>query len=268
MFPAHFDVERGSSVVPAKIRGGRNMNLTPTELERLTIFTAAELARRYRSQGIRLSHPEAVALISDEVLTAARKGMAHADMVDYGRSLLTADDVEPGVAHMIPFLCVEACMAEGTKLVTIFDPIKPGAIKPGRVAAEQSGAGPDHIEPIPGEIITQPGEIEINAGRERVCVDVLNTGDRAIQVRSHAHFFEVNRALKFDRAATFGMRLDRPSGTGIRFEPGEIIHVDLVRIGGTGYVHGFGRLTEGSIHSGEVKQRGLRLAKERGYQGA
>lgn len=241
------------------------MNISPTELERLTIFTAAELARRYRAQGIRLSHPEAVALISDEVLTAARKGMAQADMVDYGRSLLTADDVESGVAHMIPFLCVEACMAEGTKLVTIFDPIKPCPIKPGLAAGR---AEPSRVEPIPGEIITQPGEIEINAGRERVRVDVLNTGDRAIQVRSHAHFFEVNRALKFDRAATFGMRLDRPSGTGIRFEPGEIIHVDLVRIGGAGMVRGFGRLTEGSIHSGEVKQRGLRLAKERGYQGA
>ncbi|HEX9452545.1 MAG TPA: urease subunit beta [Burkholderiales bacterium] len=241
------------------------MNLTPTELERLTIFTAAELARRYRSQGIRLSHPEAVALISDEVLTAARKGMAHPDMVDYGRSLLSADEVEPGVAHMIPFICVEACMAEGTKLVTIFDPIRPGRAA---VPADATRIEPGPVEPIPGEIITQPGEIEINAGRERVSVDVLNTGDRAIQVRSHAHFFEVNRALKFDRAATFGMRLDRPSGTGIRFEPGEIIHVDLVRIGGTGNVRGFGRLTEGSIHSGEVKQRGLRLAKERGYQGA
>jgi urease subunit gamma/beta len=236
------------------------MNLTPTELERLTIFTAAELARRYRSQGIRLSHPEAVALISDEVLTAARKGMMHADLVDYGRSLLTTDDVEPGVAHMIPFLCVEACMAEGTKLVAVFDPIKPG-----RVA---EATEPSRVEPIPGEIITQAGEIEINAGRESVSVDVLNTGDRAIQVRSHAHFFEVNRALKFDRAATFGMRLDRPSGTGMRFQPGEITRVDLVRIGGTGNVHGFGRLTEGSIHSGEVRQRALRLAKERGYRGA
>jgi urease subunit gamma/beta len=246
------------------------MNLTPTELERLTLFSAAELARRYRSQGIRLSHPEAVALISDEVLTAARKGMAHPDMVDFGRSLLTADDVEPGVEHMIPFICVEACMAEGTKLVTIFDPIKPAPAKAQSIAngAETDSAEPARVEPIPGEIITQPGEIEINAGRERVSVDVLNTGDRAIQVRSHAHFFEVNRALKFDRAVTFGMRLDRPSGTGIRFEPGEIVHVELVRIGGTGNVRGFGRLTEGSIHSGEVKQRGLRLAKERGYQGA
>ena len=236
------------------------MNLTPTELERLTTFTAAELARRYRSQGIRLSQPEAVALISDEILTAARRGMMHAELVDHGRSLLTTDDVEPGVAHMLPFLCVEVCMAQGTRLVTVFDPIKPG-----RNAAM---AEPGQVEAIPGEIITTEGEIEINAGRERVSVDVLNSGDRAIQVRSHAHFFEVNRALKFDRAATFGMRLDRPSGTGVRFQPGEIMRVELVRIGGTGNVRGFGRLTEGSIHPGEVRQRGLRLAKERGYQGA
>ena len=237
------------------------MNLAPTELERLTIFTAAELARHYRSQGIRLSHPEAVALISDEVLTAARKGMSQSELVDHGRSLLSAADVEPGVAHMIPFICVEASLAEGTRLVTIFDPIKPGPMTAGRAApaAETS---------TPGEIIAPEGDIENNAGRERVSVDVLNTGDRAIQVRSHAHFFDVNRALKFDRAATFGMRLDRPSGTGIRFEPGEIMHVELVRIDETGNIRGFGRLSEGSMHSGEVKQRGLRLAKERGYQGA
>jgi len=237
------------------------LNLTPTELERLTIFTAAELARRYRSQGIRLSHPEAVALISDEVLTAARKGMSQSDLVDYGRSLLSAADVEPGVAHMIPFICVEAGLAEGTRPVTVFDPIKPRPMTADRAApaAETS---------IPGEIITPDGDPEINAPRERVSVDVLNTGDRAIQVRSHAHFFEVNRALKFDRGATFGMRLDRPTGAGIRFEPGEIVHVTLVRMGGTGEPRGFGRLTEGSNRSGEVRQRGLRLAKERGYQGA
>lgn len=111
-------------------------------------------------------------------------------------------------------------------------------------------------------------EVEIDAVRGRVSIDVLNTAHRAIQVRSLAHFFEVHRALKFDRAATFGMRLDRPSGTGVRFEPGEIVHVDLVRIGGAGNDHSSARLTGGPIHSGEVKQRGLRLAKERGWQGA
>jgi urease gamma subunit len=103
------------------------MNLSPTELERLTIFSAAELARRYRSQGILLSHPEAVALITDEVLTAARRGLAHADRVSLGAGLLTADHVEPGVAGMIPYIALEAHMAQGTKLLAIFDPVKPGA---------------------------------------------------------------------------------------------------------------------------------------------
>lgn len=231
------------------------MNLTPTALERLKIVTAADLARRHRSQGVKLSHPEAVALIADEVLGAARRGAPYEDLVEYGRSLLTTDDVEPGVENRISDVCVEACMAEGTRLVTVFDPIRPGR-------------GARHSEPVPREIIAPESEIEINAGRRHETLDVLNTGDRAIQVRSHSHFFEVNRALKFDRAAAFGMRLDRPSGTGMRFEPGEITRVELVTIGGTGEVRGFGRLTEGSIHSGEVRQRALRLAKERNYNGA
>ena len=124
------------------------MDLSPTELERLTIFTAAELARRYRSQGIRLSYPEAVALISDEVMAAARRGLSHPDLVTYGGTLLTADDVVPGVAGMIRVISVEVAMAEGTKLVTIFRPIGPGT----KVEEEHVRAG---------EIITPDGEIEI-----------------------------------------------------------------------------------------------------------
>jgi urease subunit gamma/beta len=231
------------------------MNLTPTELERLTIFTAAELARRYRSLGIKLSHPEAVALIADEVMTAARRGMTHPELVDLGSRLLSTDDVEPGVASMLPFIAIEACFAEGTKLVVVFDPVKPGAHPPAP-------------EPVPGEIISAGGDIEINAGRRRASVEVVNTGDRAIQVRSHAHFFEVNRALQFDREAAFGMRLDRPSGTGVRFDPGVKTAVDLVEIGGTGKVRGFAELTEGSIHDAGVKAAALQRARERGYKGA
>ncbi len=231
------------------------MNLTPTELERLTIFSAAELARRYRSQGIRLSHPEAVALITDEVMTGARRGMPHPALADLGGRLLTTDHVEPGVETMIPFIAIEACFEEGTKLVVVFDPIKPGKQPPAQ-------------EPVPGEVIPADGEIEINAGRRRVSVEVVNTGDRAIQVRSHAHFFETNRALAFDRAAAFGMRLDRPSGTGVRFDPGVKTTVDLVEIGGSGRIRGFAGLTEGSIHDPAVKAAALQRARERGYLGA
>ena len=231
------------------------MNLTPTEVERLTIFTAAELARRYRSLGIKLSHPEAVALITDEVLTGARKGMSHTELTDLGARLLSTDDVMPGVAPMIPYIAIEGCFEEGTKLVVVFDPIKPGS-------------QPLTDEPTPGELILADGDIEINAGRERVTLAVINTGDRAIQVRSHAHFFETNRALEFDRSQAFGMRLDRPSGTGVRFDPGIKTMVDLVQIGGTGKLRGFAELTEGSIYSDEIRQAALTRAQERGYKGA
>lgn len=231
------------------------MNLTPTELERLTIFVAADLARRYRGEGIRLSHPEAVALICDEVMTAARKGLSHPDLVSYGASLLTEDDVEPGVRAMVRLVSVEVGMAEGTKLVTIFDPI----------AAGSADAASDIR---PGEIIPAEGEIEVNAGRDAVEVEVVNTGDRTIQVRSHAHFFEVNRVLEFDRAAAFGMRLDAPSGVGARFDPGVPKTVRLVRFGGDGVVQGFGGLTNGSVNDAATRDHALERARQRGYRGA
>jgi urease subunit beta len=92
---------------------------------------------------------------------------------------------------------------------------------------------------IPGELFPAEGEIEINAGRERVSVSVANTGDRPIQVGSHYHFFETNDALRFDRAACRGFRLDIPAGTAVRFEPGQSREVTLVKLAGTGHVYGF-----------------------------
>jgi urease subunit beta len=92
---------------------------------------------------------------------------------------------------------------------------------------------------IPGELLPEPGTIEINAGRERGTVSVANTGDRPIQVGSHYHFFETNDALRFDRAAARGFRLDIPAGTAVRFEPGQSREVTLVRLAGSGEVYGF-----------------------------
>jgi urease subunit beta len=92
---------------------------------------------------------------------------------------------------------------------------------------------------IPGEIFPAEGVIEINAGRERVKVSVANTGDRPIQVGSHYHFFETNNALRFDRAAARGFRLDIPAGTAVRFEPGQSREVTLVKLAGDGKVYGF-----------------------------
>jgi urease beta subunit len=107
--------------------------------------------------------------------------------------------------------------------------------------------------------------VEINAGRPAVAVRVANTGDRAIQVGSHFHFFEVNRALRFDRAATFGMRLDIPAGTAVRFEPGDRKEVTLVALGGTRRVSGLNGLTEGSTVGPDARARALRIATERGF---
>ena len=233
------------------------MMLTPTELERLTIFTAAELARRRRTRGLKLNHPEATAIIADEILEGAREGRTVADLIGYGSTLLTTDDVMPGVAGMMPMLQVEATFPDGTKLVTVHDPIRPGKKRP----TEEDAI-------VAGEIIAAEGDIEINAGRPRVAVKAINTGDRPIQIGSHYHFFEANRALDFDRAASFGMHLDIPAGTAVRFEPGESKQVMLVEFGGAGELYGLNNLTQGSIHAEGNKDAALRRARERGFKGA
>ncbi|MBW4649940.1 MAG: urease subunit beta [Kastovskya adunca ATA6-11-RM4] len=100
---------------------------------------------------------------------------------------------------------------------------------------------------IPGEMIVQDGEIELNAGRPTVQLQVANTGDRPIQVGSHFHFFEVNEALDFDREQAHGMRLDIPAGTAVRFEPGDEREVTLVPFAGSRQVYGFNAKINGSL---------------------
>ncbi len=116
---------------------------------------------------------------------------------------------------------------------------------------------------IPGEIIPAPGSITLNAGRSATTVEVTNAGDRAIQVGSHFHFFEANRALRFDRAAAYGMRLDIPAGTAVRFEPGETKPVNLIPIGGRRVVRGLNGLTDGPLDDG--REAALARLRERGY---
>ena len=232
------------------------MLLTPTEFERLIIFTAAELARKRRDRGLKLNHPEAVALISDEILERAREGKSVAELISYGSTILSTDDVMQGIAEMMPMLQVEATFPDGTKLVTVHEPIRPGKTRP-------TPNGPQ-----PGEVITAEGEIEINAGRARASVVALNTGDRPIQIGSHYHFFEANRALEFDRETAFGMHLDIPAGTAVRFEPGESKEVALVAFGGSGEIFGLNRLTDGSVRGEMRREESLRRARERGFKGA
>lgn len=235
------------------------MLLTPTELERLTIFTAAELARKRRAKGLLLNYPEAVALICDEILEGAREGRSVAEMMSFGSQILTQSDVMPGVASMLTMLQVEATFRDGTKLVTIHDPLRPA------VGAEDHDGVPS-IEP--GEIVTEEGDIEINSGRRKTTLRVVNTGDRPIQIGSHYHFFEVNRALEFDRETTFGMRLDIAAGTAVRFEPGQEKVVTLTEFGGNRRLSGLNGLTDGFVDDPDAKAAAFKRARERQFRGS
>jgi urease subunit gamma/beta len=227
------------------------MLLIPTELERLTIFTAAELARKRRARGRRLNAPEAVALICDEILEGARDGSSVAAMISFGSTVLSTDDVMPGVANLLPIIQVEAVFPDGTKLLTVHDPIRPGELPLDETVGQ------------PGEIRAGEGEVELNAGREKTTITVQNTGDRPIQIGSHYHFFETNKALDFDRAAAFGFRLDIPAGTAVRFEPGQEKEVTLCSFGGKKHLTGLNNLTRG-----EGKEAALGRARAAGFKGA
>ena len=198
------------------------MNLTPREKDKLLVAMAAIVARNRLARGVKLNHPEAIALITDFVVEGARDGRTVAELMEAGAHVVTADQCMDGVAEMIHDIQVEATYPDGTKLVTVHHPIR-------GEASELSA----------GEVIPAPGEIELNAGAETITMTVANTGDRPIQVGSHYHFAETNPALEFDRAAARGMRLDIASGTAVRFEPGQTRTVTLVPFGGARKVFGF-----------------------------
>jgi urease subunit gamma/beta len=198
------------------------MDLLPREKDKLLLFTAALLAERRKARGLKLNYPEAVAYISAAILEGARDGRSVAELMRLGTELLGPDDVMDGVAELIPDVQVEATFPDGTKLVTVHQPI------PGAPRADAVGA-----------VTPREGVLEINEGRRRLTITVANTGDRPIQVGSHYHFFETNPALSFDRAPTRGYRLDIPAGTAVRFEPGQSREVTLVAYAGARTVHGF-----------------------------
>ena len=198
------------------------MNLTPREKDKLLIAMAANVARRRLERGVRLNHPEAIALITDFVVEGARDGRSVADLMEAGAHVIHASQVMEGVASMIHDVQVEATFPDGTKLVTVHHPIR----------GDDSGV-------VPGELLPAPGDIVMNEGRETVTLTVANSGDRPIQVGSHYHFFETNPALQFERDRARGFRLDIPAGTAVRFEPGQTRSVRLVALAGNREVYGF-----------------------------
>ncbi|OZE76514.1 urease subunit beta [Rhodococcus sp. 15-649-1-2] len=208
------------------------MRLTPHEQDRLLLSYAAELARRRRSRGRLLNHPEAVALITDHLLEGARDGKSVAELMASGREVLSADDVISGVPELLPEVQVEATFPDGTKLITVHEPISPKR-------------GDGHL--IPGEVLTEDGVIELNEGADLVTLEVVNTGDRPVQVGSHVHFPQANEALSYDRAQAHGRRLGIPAGTAVRFEPGITMTVSLVPLGGSREVYGLSSNPPGKL---------------------
>lgn len=227
------------------------MHLTTHEIDRLLLFLSAELARKRLSRGNKLNYPEAYALLADEISEQARDGRNLADTINYGKNILSTDDVEPGVERLIKTILVEAMFNDGQKLVCIHDPIR-------------EGSRPRSSEK-PGEVRFGQGYIEINKGKETKKIIVRNAGDRPVQVGSHYHFFEVNPALKFDRSRSFGYRLNIPAGTSIRFEPGDEREVELVVLGGKREVYGLGGLTQGDTNNSDIYKAALGRAKKLGY---
>ena len=203
------------------------MQLTPREQDKLLIYLAAQVARARQARGLKLNYPEAIAILSAEIVEGARDGRSAAELMSYGKQILRAEDVMPGVAEMIHDIQVEATFPDGTKLVTVHQPI--------------STTG----DMLPGEVLLENEPITANVGRETVAISVQNGGDRPIQVGSHAHVFEVNPALRFDRAAAWGKHLAIPSGTAVRFEPGQEREVTLVTFGGSREVYGLRNLAGG-----------------------
>lgn len=199
------------------------MNLSPREKDKLLVAMAAMVARRRLERGVKLNYPEAIALITDTVVEGARDGRSVAELMQAGAQVLTRNQVMDGVGEMIHDVQVEATFPDGTKLVTVHAPIR----------------GDADGDLVAGEVLTEDGDITLNADREATTLSVANSGDRPVQVGSHYHFFEVNPGLVFDRAQARGMRLDIPSGSAIRFEPGQQREVRLIPYAGARKVYGF-----------------------------
>lgn len=248
------------------------MFLSPQELDKLTLSTIGHLAQRRLARGVRLNHPEAVALIASVVLELIRDGRHSVpELMELGRTLLGTKQVIPGVAELVNEVQVEGTFPDGTKLVVVHTPIHlesgdlklalHGSFLP---APHASIFGPSDEASTPGKYVPASEELTINGDRPAIKLEVTNTGDRPIQVGSHFHFIETNRPLKFDRAAAYGKRLDIPAGTAIRFEPGQTKTVFLVDIDGNKVIRGGNRLAEGKV-SEAGKAAALKNIKDRKY---
>jgi urease subunit gamma/beta len=188
-----------------------SVRLTDWEQERLTVFTAAELARRHRAAGLRLNAPEAIALMCDAMFEAARAGATYAEVEAAGIGAVTLADVMDGVPALVDEVRLEVLMGDGTRLIVLRHPL--GAPAP------EATVSPDRSD---------------RPSRPTLTLSVTNTGDHIVRVSSHYPFDEINPRLEFDRAAAKGYRLNLPAGSTLRWAPGETREVTLVAFASRG----------------------------------
>ena len=194
------------------------MRWIPWEEERVVLFAAAELARRRRASGLLLNHPEAVAIICDSMLEAARAGRTYAEVEAFGRGAVEPGQVLPGVRELLDEVRLEVLMGDGARVIALVDPLGRG----------------QPLDPFgPGALlIGDPSDVVVNEGRETMELEVASTSRRRIRVSSHYPFHRLNQRLVFDREAARGFRLDLPAGAYAGWEPGETKTVRLVRMAG------------------------------------
>ena len=207
------------------------MRLTPWEEERLLIFSAAELARRHRSAGLLLNAPEAIALMSDAMLEAARAGSTYAAVEAAGLAAVAPAEVMDGVRELVDDVRIEVLLGDGARLVVLVDPLAAGR--------PPAAGGPGAIEPAPTVAGVAPLDPSLApAARERLELRVENSSARVVRISSHFPFDRVNPRLRFDRSAAAGFRLDLPAGSSERWSPGETRTVRLVRYAATDIADG------------------------------
>ena len=230
------------------------MHLSPKDLDKLVLHQAGFVAQKRYARGLRLNYPEAVALLATQLLEFIRDGERVAVLMDKGKKILGRQDVLEGVADMLVEVQVEGTFPDGTKLVTVHHPICREEGSPelalygsGLTKKPQTPSPDNLINATPGEYLLGSEDIILNEGRATVELEVVNMGDRPVQVGSHYPFFETNLALQFDREKAYGFRLNIPAGTAVRFEPGERKRVTLVALAGERIVYGGNGLIDGKL---------------------
>lgn len=235
------------------------MRLSPREVDKLALAQAAHLAQKRLASGIRLNHPEAMALLANQILELIREGPENGDeqsvaqIVEKARTILGTRQVLPGVATLCGEVQVEGTFKDGTKLVSVHGPIcrEDGdlslALKGSFLPVPSSDAFPKVTTPdvIPGELKTAKGSLTLLEGRKVKSLLVTNTCDRPIQVGSHFHLVETNKSLRIDRVKACGYKLAIPAGTAVRFEPGETKKVQICPIAGNCIVKGGNNVCDG-----------------------